>query len=251
MGVVNSVARALAIVEELDRADDRGVPLGEVARACRLKGPTAHSLLATLCELGYAIHDPATRLYSLGMRAAALGRQRYLAGTLAAAARPVLEELGRRLGETVLLAMYRSGRRHTVLTVESDQQLRVAASPAVDDQFYTTATGRVLLSQLPEAELDAVTDRLGPPGSAWPEAADAAALRAALEQLRGMPGIVLRRGGVHIHALAVPVAPATQGACAALGVYYPDVRGTRAREREFMPALCDAAAQVRLRFENQ
>jgi DNA-binding IclR family transcriptional regulator len=247
--MINSVARALAILETLDQANEGLLALGDISRRCKLNPSTAHSILATLAQLGYAAHDAATRRYALGPRAGTLGRGRHLAGILAAVAKPVLKELGESLGETVLLTLYRACGRHTILTVESRQLLRVGAPPAIDDQLFQTATGRVLLSLLPEPELAAVLEELGAPASRWHEAQTAEALRAGLDAIRREGAAVVHRADAHIHAIAVPVALRAPDAFASLGTYYPAVRSLPGREAAFIAALREAAWRITALFE--
>lgn len=247
--MINSVAKAFRLLELLDHADDAGLPLGEVARRAGLKPPTAHNLLATLVELGLAAQNPDTRNYTLGDRAGALGRERHAAGLLAAAARPVLDDLGRRLGETVLLALYRARRRHTLLAVESEQALRVVAPSTVDDAFYATATGRMLLALLPAEELRAVVEEIGPPDADWPDAGPGDALPQRLDAIRAGGAVVLHRTAAHTIALAVPLALPGAAPAAALGCYYPAARSQPGREEAVLSAMRDAAEAVALRFE--
>ena len=247
--MINSVAKAFRLLELLDEADDAGLPLGEVARRAGLKSPTTHNLLATLVELGLAAQDPDTRNYALGARAGALGRERHTAGLLAAAARPVLEDLGHRLGETVMLTLCRARRRHTLVAVESEQALRVVAPSTVDAAFYASATGRMLLALLPAADLRAVVDEIGPPDAEWPEARPSGALRRRLDVIRSEGAVVLHRTAAHTIALAVPLAPPGAAPAAALGCYYPAARSHAGREEAVLSAMRDAAEAVALHFE--
>ncbi len=247
--MINSVAKALRLLEILDQADDGGLALGEIARRAGLKAPATHNLVATLVGLGFVIQDPASRTYSLGERAGALGRQRHIAGVLGAAARPVLDDLGKRLGETVLLTIYRARRRHTLVAVESAQALRVVTPSIVDSSFYSTATGRMLLALLPPSEREAVIAELGLPGEQWPDAAAPPELARQLEAIRSKGSVVIHRRELHICALAVALPLPAPGVVAALGCYYPAVRSQAGREKAVLGALREAAAAISLRFE--
>ncbi len=247
--MIKSVVKAFRALELLDGAGKRGLGLGEVAQQMGLKAPSAHNLLATLVELGFAAQDADTRNYSLGERAGRLGRQRHTVGLLAGAARPVLDDLGRRLGETVLLALYRARRRHTLLTVESEQALRVVAPSIVDDSFHSTATGRMMLALLPVAERQALMGEIGPPDVEWPEAQRPGALELRLKEIRSAGAVILHRRAAHTIAIAVPLLIPGSSAVAALGCYYPSARSQEGREETVLLALRDAAEAIALRFE--
>jgi DNA-binding IclR family transcriptional regulator len=233
--MVQSVERALALLELLAAAEPGGLALGELAGRAGLKGPTAHHLLATLAALGYARQVAETRRYGLGPRALALGRRRDLAETLTDAAEPAVAALRAAVNETVVLALWDAGRRHTLLTAESEQPLRVAADTGFDDRFLTTATGRVLLAQLDPERL-----------AGWPEAL---AVAADLSRIATAGAARHVDPAMEVVALAVPVPAAEVNA--SLGLYLPLSRSSAAREAELLAALEAAAAAIGAEFNRR
>jgi len=249
--MVQSVDRAIRLLEALDGGASAGAPLGELAERTGLKPPTAHSLLGTLVALGYANHDPASRLYSLGAKAAALGRRQSVAATLAQVGHPVLSDLSREFGETVLIALFRDGFRHTIATVESDRTLRVGGKPGVDSAFYGTATGRVLLSLLSSARLRQFVGGNGLPGTLWPEVRDEAGLVDALAEIRSARFVLYKRPQGDVCAAAVPVPVAEPGACASVGMYFPAVRPPAGGRERLKSRLTEAAVAIAAGYELQ
>jgi IclR family acetate operon transcriptional repressor len=246
--MVQSVARALGLLEALDAAGADGLALGELARAAGLKAPTVHSLLATLEARGYVRQDAGTRRYGLGDRARRLGGRQSLLTALAEAGGAVVAAVRAALGETALLAVDERSRRRTLVCAESGQDLRVAADVGEDERFYTTATGRVLLSLLPPDELAARVAALGLPGPAWPSADSAEALTACLAAVRAAGVARYESAATHVVAWAVPV-PLNGPVRAALGLYLPAARASDARETELVSALRAAAAGLAARVE--
>lgn len=249
--MIQSVQRAVALLEALDGQGPDGGALSDLAAHTGLKLPTAHNLLRTLVALGYAAHDADTRRYSLGTKAWELGRRQFLPGRLAETALPVLRQLQAELRETVLLALYRDGRRHTVASVESQRSLRVGGQTGVDDRLYGTATGRVLLSCLDNEALIDVVSRQGLPGSSWPEAASLADLQRCLARIRDTGFASCQRPEGHIRAAAVPVPLPEPDIHASLGMYHPTVRLPEGGAEKLRQLLNEAAAAIGAEFERR
>lgn len=244
---VQSVERALALLELVDAAGAAGIGLSSLAEAGKLKTPTAHNLLNTLLALDYVRRNPQSKHYQLGPRALALGRGRTALDRVAGAAREPLRRLNTALDETVILAVYHGGQRHSVLTLESRRDLRVGARMGADDHFYDTATGRMLLAQLDENEIAALAERLGPRPPIWPEAQSEAGFRAVLARFAEQELAELHKD--HTEALAVPLRLSSSGMIAALGLHYPAVRDTPERRRMLVEALRRAAGEVQAENE--
>lgn len=243
--MIQSVTRALQLLEALDSAWPGHVSLTELAAQTGLKAPTAHSLLHTLVAMGYVEHSTITRRYALGERACAIGHPRYAADVLAKAAAPYVDSLRRELNETVVVALYRAGQRQTVVTAESDEALRVGVDQGVDRSFYETATGRVLLAMLPPDELQRVVDSVGLPHGLWPGVRTRDQLDVALAGIRAEGHAYLERlPDGHVLAVAVPIPSDGRDVCAALGLYYPSVRAGEQRRETIVAALERTAVQT-------
>ena len=148
---VKSADRALAIV---DFVAARGyVSFTEIVTALSLPRSSAHGLLNTLHSAGWLEHDPATRQYSLGLRAWHVGQLYTGHNHIANAASPVLEALAARLGESVQLArLDGSGNAYFTISQHSTEGLRFGTSVGMRLAAHATATGAALLSNLEPAE---------------------------------------------------------------------------------------------------
>ena len=100
--------------------------LADLAQACDLPKPTAHRMLQTFTEAGYAVGAGSGRYAVgprlLGLSAAALTSTRPL--------RPVLADLQRRSGHTVHYAVRHADRAVYVEKLEPDQAYRLNPGPA-------------------------------------------------------------------------------------------------------------------------
>ena len=244
---VQSVERALALLELVDAAGAEGTTLSDLASAAGLKTPTAHNLLNTLLALDYVRRNLRTKRYHLGPCALALAGGRTAMDRLAHAARGALRRLNEAVNETIILAVYRGGRRHTLVSFESRRDLRVGAPLGADDHFYDTATGRMLLAQLDEEEIAVLAERLGPRPATWPEAAGDAEFATVLARFAAAGLAELHKD--HVEALAVPLRLSASGMVASLGLFYPAVRDNPERRRTLVDALRQAAGEVQAELE--
>ena len=242
--MVQSVQRALRLLERLDAGGVEGLTLSELCLGAGLKAPTAHNLLATLVELGYAEQLSATRRYVLGERSRSLGTGRAAVARLKHVAGEPLRRLHEQVNETVILAVDLDGQRHSILSCESAQELRVTASLGADDHFYNTATGRILLAWRTPAAVAAFVAEHGVPGPEWPGAADEAGLAQALAAIRSRLQAEFANPASHVRALAVPVRVPGGSPSAALGLFYPTVRHSAGRLDELWTRLREAAKSI-------
>ena len=148
-GGVQSVQRAARLLEAIAQSpESRTAP--ELAELCGLNRSTAWRILATLEEQGLV--DRVTGRYSIGHAVARLAAAATEA--LPRAARPHLEELSSRTGETVSLAV---PRRLQLVYVDQVQAPHVMAADWLGRSvpLHATSTGKALLAFLPPEELEA------------------------------------------------------------------------------------------------
>jgi len=120
---------------------------------------TLYRLLQTLSHQGMLAFDQDTGSYALGLRLVRLAHSAWAQSSLAPIARPFLDDLAARTGETIHLAQLDQGQ---VLYVDK----RNAAKPV--DMFaqagkigpaYCTGVGKAMLAHLPPVALEAALDR--------------------------------------------------------------------------------------------
>jgi len=232
-GGVQSVQRAAALLEAIaDSAEPRTAP--ELAELCGLNRSTAWRLLATLEDEGLVDRDPASNRYSIGPAAARLAA----AGTdsLPRTARPHLEELSLRTGETVSLAV---PRRLQLVYVDQVQAPHVMAADWLGRAvpLHATSTGKALLAFLPQEEQNAaLTQSLLPFTDST--ITDPAELREELARTRRR-GYAVSRGELEtaLWGASAPVRDREQRAIAVVSVW-----GAEARLKGRLDELGRAAA---------
>lgn len=237
------VSRALDVLEAL--ADGNG-SLGptELARRIGSTPSAAFRILKTLEDRGYVSRDAVTGHYRLGARLAYLGERATGARDLREVARPVLEELHRRFGETVNLGVLADEHVVYLDIIESVHGLRMAARVGTRDLPHSTSLGKAILAHLPDAELERYLQR--PLERRTPNTiTDPGALRAELERVRSA-GVAEDHEENEEGALCfgAPVFGHDGRVVAAISVSGPAIRLSGTRAEEVKVAIRDAAERL-------
>jgi DNA-binding IclR family transcriptional regulator len=234
---VKSAGRTLDVLEVL--ADQpRPWTLVDLARALDIPKSSLHGLLRTMTARGWVRADETGTRFRLGMRALQVGAA-YLDGDdLVSVLSAVLDELSRRLGETVHLGRIDGDQIVYLAKRDSTHRLRLYSAVGRRLPAHATALGKALLAELPDGDVDALLawplDRLTP-GTIT----DRIGLHRALAEVRESGFAVDREEnaeGIMCFAMAVPLTvPATD----AVSVSVPTTRVTAEVERDVVAALTD------------
>ncbi len=246
--------RALDLLEALAEAP-AGAPLGvsEVARRAGVTKSAAFRILANLERRGYVAKDPVSARYTLGAHLVYLGERSLGAVDLRAAARPALEALQQRFGETVNLGVREGAEVVYVDMIESSHGLRMAARVGGRDHLHSTALGKTILAFLPPAERDHLLHAPGGlPARTERTITDPVMLRAELERVRER-GIAEDRDENEVGArcLGAPIFDHRGVVVGAISLSAPDSRLDDARAAEVAAAVRAEAAAVTRRLGGQ
>ena len=232
---VASVARALALLDELGGAPD-GLGVNELARRIGVNASTASRLLATL-EAGRLVERAPGGPYRLGLRLVALADGVLSRLDVRELARPRLRALVAATGETATLSVPGAGEAVTFDFVAAESSVVSVARLGRPSVGHATAAGKVVLAFGPAvasgSRLVRFTDRT---------IVDPDALAAEIEAIRSR-GWAEAEGEREpdLNALAVPVFGRAGEVAAVLGLQGPAARLTTERRAEVLPALLDAA----------
>jgi DNA-binding IclR family transcriptional regulator len=235
---VASVARALAMLDELGAAPD-GLGVNELARRIGVNASTASRLLATL-EAGGVVERPAGGgPYRLGLRLVALADGVLARLDVRDLARPRLRALVAATGETATLSVPGAFEAVTVDFVAAESSVVSVARLGRPSVGHATAAGKVVLAYGPAAppsELTRFTERT---------IVDPGALAAEIDAVRSR-GWAQAAGEREpdLNALAAPVFGRSGELAAVVGLQGPAARLTDARRAEVLPALLDAAGEL-------
>jgi DNA-binding IclR family transcriptional regulator len=238
---VASVARALALLDEVARSD-AGLGVNELARRIGVNASTASRLLGTLEDGGLVERSPEGP-YRLGLRLVALSDRVLGQLDVRDRARPWLTWLVQETGETATLSVPGGGEAITVDFVPSSSSVVSMARVGRPSVAHATAAGKVMLAfgspaarDAPSGELTAFTERT---------ITDRDALAAELEAVRtsGIAEAVGEREP-DLNALAAPVIGRGEELLAILGLQGPAARLPANTRRALRAPLRKAAGEL-------
>jgi DNA-binding IclR family transcriptional regulator len=245
---VQSVERTLDILESLvDFATEVG--LVEISQAVVLPLATVHRLLGTLIRRGYVKQNRQNRKYSLGFRALQMGndmRQRF---ALRLEARPFLNRLMERTGESANLAVLDDGEVVYIDQAQSSKILRMFTQLGNRVPAHSTGSGKVMLAfGAPEAA-DGVLRRYGMPRRTPRTIVDPIRFREELARIRAQ-GYALddEEHEEGVRCLAVAVRDGSGQVIASLSVSGPATRLGDEQIREFTSEVVECGSQLSARL---
>ena len=148
---ISVLDRALDVLEVL-ASNERPVGVSEIARQIGTTKTAVFRILATLEHRGYVRRHDHVPTYVPGARLITLGERARREIDVRAIARPYLEQLNERFGETVNLGVLAQNDIIYIDMAESAHGLRMAARVGAHDPAYATALGKAILAYLPPAE---------------------------------------------------------------------------------------------------
>lgn len=232
---VESVDNALRILQML--RDSGQVRVSDVAAELGIARSTAHRLLAMLVYRDFAVQSE-DRSYRPGPAIAAKPLRGEPTQRLRQVMRPHMEALCDQVAETINLVVRLGTQTRFLHTVESARVLRVGDRQGTILPAWKTSGGKVLLAELPDAQLTAL---LRGASGRPPEGMTAAERRSLVTQLR----LVRDQGYAEnieesesgVCAIGVCVRDRLGDPVAALSVSAPSVRYTPDRSRVFLREL--------------
>jgi DNA-binding IclR family transcriptional regulator len=240
--MIQVIERAFNILELLDdeRYNIDGIGVIALSELVNLKTPTVHNVLKTLVTLGY-VEQVAGSKYRLSFKASQLGH----AAANQVLVRQVCEKFACKLSsdfnETVVVAMYSRGLWQALFEVESLHRLKVSGL-RITKNLYISATGRCILSSLPQAKRDKYIEENGLPSSEWPEVKNITQLNKELDTIRTNSYAMMASSD--IFAIATPLCVLQQDIFSAIGLYMPQTRHTKEMEQALLNKLLPAAKKI-------
>ena len=160
-GQVQSLNRALRILNALAEDGLHGRTLTEVARHVGLATSTAHRLLTTLEENRFVRFDQSHGLWSIGVQSFVVGNAFVRSRDIVSLARPFMRQLMEECGETVNLAVQDRGEVVYLAQVECRKLMRAITRPGGHVAMHCSGVGKALLSELPVKEVEKIAEDHG------------------------------------------------------------------------------------------
>lgn len=245
---VQSVERTLDILESLVEFGTE-VGLVEISQAVNLPLATVHRLLGTLIQRGYVKQNQHNRKYSLGFRALQMGhdmRQRF---SLRLEARPFLQRLVQRVGESANLAVLDDGEVVYIDQAQSSRILRMFTQVGNRLPVHSTGSGKALLAYLPSDVVTGILRRFGLTARTPHTITDSKQFLDELAKTRER-GFALddEEQEEGVRCLAVPVRDASGQVVASLSVSGPVTRLNDEHVGAVTPELIECGAKLSTRL---
>lgn len=242
---VNSVAKTLRVLDAVARPE---VPyrLGEIADYAGVAKASAHRILATLVEEGYAAADGEGR-YGVGVRLRALAAR--VPADDAVGIEAVLRALQQRLGQSVHLAVLSGDHATYTHKVDPGHAYRIATEVGMPLPLHASAAGKVLLAHLPARESHELLERTGLPARTARTVTEREALARELSAVREEGyAAEYEEADEAVCSLAAPVLDTEGYPMGAVSVSSLAFLVTPERLHAFAPAVREAAREVSRRL---
>jgi len=159
---VQSVGRALDLLELIADQGRDGARLTDVARDLSLSKAAAYAILQTLLARGFIVDfgEGSSRRYRLGMMLARLGDLAIANTTLADIALPELRQLTSELAMTSRVAILDDGYAVVIGRVDAPGAIRFDSALGRRELPHCSAVGKAMLAAMPREEAEAILSSL-------------------------------------------------------------------------------------------
>ena len=240
--MIQVIERAFNILEVLD--NDRyytdGIGVIALSELVNLKPPTVHNLLKTLLNLEYVEQVNGSK-YRLSFKTTQLGHANSNQQLIRQACEKFAKELNREFNETVVVAIFSRGVWQSLFEVESLHRLKVSGLKLTHN-LYLSATGRCILSSLPDHRRKKYFEEQGLPGEEWPEIKNLTQLKKELEAIN--KNRYAKMNSYDIFAIATPLCVPALNIYSAIGLYMPETRYTEKIEKAMLKKLLTFAKEM-------
>ena len=147
-----TVGKALEVLDTV-ASFNRPARFSEILERLPYPKATLYRLLRTLHDEGMLSHDRERSTYSMGMRLVRLAHAAWAQASIAPVARPHLDRLSSRLGETVHLAQLEAGHVLYVDKRNAQNPIQMFSEAGKIGPAYCTGIGKAILAFLPPEDL--------------------------------------------------------------------------------------------------
>jgi len=245
VSAVQSIDRLFQIMELLSE-HPKGMALMDIAAQTALPKATVSRMLSALAAHGYAVQDSENRRYRLTMRLFEIGSRVTGVSDILSAARPHLDALAARTGETVHLVTRIRDEVVYLYKNEGDSSVvRTASYVGLHNPMYCTGVGKSILAFLPESEQRDI----------WARVEIAAytkntivTLDRLLEETRTIHqqgyALDMEEHELGVCCVAAPILDLNRMPIGAISISAPTLRMDPVRMEQLVPLVLETAAQI-------
>jgi len=248
---VKSLRKAVAVLMSFS-ASQTIIGTNEMARKVGISKTSAHRIITTLNEAGILERDEKTAKYQIGPALYVLGSLYLKSADFLKVADSIIKEVSNLTSEVVNLAIFDKGYITIVLREDCKHHLRLMGYIGYTSPAYAHASGKALLSEFNEAEID----RLYPNGALNPLTKKTVATKTELKRELEL----VRKTGVAVNveqafegeeAYGSVIRNASGKAIAALAVAVPVFRVNEAKRQKLASFVKLAASLISYRLGYQ
>ena len=240
----SSTLRAFAVLEQIATSDE-SLTLEELTRLSALPKPTVHRILQLLMRGGLIERQSLDKRYVVGPRVCALALAVQMRSPRRQERRAILSRLVETIGETCNFTMLDGNEVVYLERVETSADVRLHMDAGSRVPLHCTASGKLLLSALPPAQIRRLLGTGPLPRHTDRTITQLATLERELAKIRAT-GVGTDVGEYLVGSvcMAVPVRDAQGRMCAAVAVHGPAPRMTLKKGQTFLPAMRRAADEI-------
>src|SRR4030095_88486 len=181
---VASTEKIFAVLEAFSQHPHSAMSLEEITQSARLAKTTLHRLLYSIQKIGYVDQHRENVKYMLSQKFFELGRDALPYQRLTSLAKPFINALMLRFGESIHIGVLEDGLVTNIAVCESQHPYRIAGVVGDSSYAHSTAMGKCLLAFLSDSELDDIIRVHGLPKRASATITNRAQLMEELEKAR-------------------------------------------------------------------
>jgi IclR family KDG regulon transcriptional repressor len=241
---VKSADRVLTLIELLTEHRD-GLTFTQLQEFTSWPRSSLYGLVRTMADRNHLEFDPHSQEYRIGVRIWEAGQTFNSSVKIAELAMPYLQEAGKRLNETVQLAVLDGIENIDVAKVDSSHPLNLVSFVGARLPAYATGIGKVLLAGLDEVDLDKRLE-----GVELTKYTDTTIL--SMDRLRQLLRDIRTQGfavddeeyTLGVRCWAVPVLDVTGSVVAGISTSIPSARVSEGIEETALAVLTEIAGQI-------
>ena len=230
------------------------VRLTDLAGELDMTQPTVLRYLSALCTSGYAYQDQSSGNYALTWKICDIGTRLQSNTNLRNIVSPYINQMANTLNVGMLLATEKDGNiLYLDIALNPGNSMETLLRIGKDAPIHTTASGKIMLSGLTEAELDKIIQEKGLPRLTQYTITNKVLLLEELQKIR-MRGYAMDNEECEIghRCLSVPLRDYTGKIAAAISAFDNTENLNNFRiEKQLIPALQDLSDQVSLILGHQ
>lgn len=241
-----TVIKIVELLEALAESDN-GFGLHYLAGCIKIPRTSTATLLNSLCKSGLVEFDEQLAVYRLGLCSVALAQKMLMKTSVINYAHPILEELVRKHGEAVYMAVPRDNEVLFLDMVDCGQPIKSAPMVGRQVPFFTNAAGKVMRALDSRDLLKKLLRKSGKQKDGLPNLEQ---LDLELEQIRSR-GVAIDTGGLGegVISVAVAVRDYAGKVVGAITLIGPSFRLLSERlETEIIPSLTEGAEMLSMKF---